>query len=75
RDPPSQAEQAAVILEHFHAMLHHHGPRTGHLLARKHLAWFTRGMPGGALFRDQINHAPHPEAVLHLLHDFMGVQR
>ncbi|MBF0127235.1 MAG: tRNA-dihydrouridine synthase, partial [Magnetococcales bacterium] len=69
-DPPSPPEQATLILDHFHAMISHHGPGTGHLLARKHLSWFTRGLPGGALFRERVNHAPHPEAVLQLLHEF-----
>ncbi|MBF0416829.1 MAG: tRNA dihydrouridine synthase DusB [Magnetococcales bacterium] len=68
---PSLAERGAVIIDHFHAMMAHHGVRSGHLLARKHLGWFTRGYPGGAAFRDRINHAPHPEAVLTMLREFL----
>ncbi|MBF0341426.1 MAG: tRNA dihydrouridine synthase DusB [Magnetococcales bacterium] len=64
--------RGTVIVSHFHAMIRHHGPRTGHLLARKHLGWFTRGMPGGAAFRDRMNHAPHPEAVLEMLDRYLN---
>ncbi|MEO5347300.1 MAG: tRNA dihydrouridine synthase DusB [Magnetococcus sp. YQC-9] len=70
-DPLSLEERGSVILDHFHAMIDHHGPRSGHLLARKHLGWFTRGFPGGAAFRDRINHAPHPEAVVTMLRQFL----
>ncbi|MBF0164526.1 MAG: tRNA dihydrouridine synthase DusB [Magnetococcales bacterium] len=70
-EPPSLAERGAVIIDHFHAMIAHHGPKSGHLLARKHLGWFTRGYPDGAAFRDRINHAPHPEAVLTMLREFL----
>ncbi|MEO5331482.1 MAG: tRNA dihydrouridine synthase DusB [Magnetococcus sp. YQC-5] len=69
---PSLQAQSVMIIELFHALIRHHGPRTGHLLARKHLGWFTRGMSGGAAFRDAINHAPHPEAALQLLIDFLA---
>ncbi|MBF0214570.1 MAG: tRNA dihydrouridine synthase DusB, partial [Magnetococcales bacterium] len=69
-EPPSLDERKAVIIDHFHAMIAHHGPWTGHLLARKHLGWFTRGFPGGAAFRDRINHAPHAEAVAEMLHGY-----
>lgn len=72
--PPSWQEQFLVITDHFQAMLRHHGPWTGHLLARKHLAWFTKGFPGGALFRDRINHALDAEATLQLLHEFLARQ-
>ncbi|MBF0189833.1 MAG: tRNA dihydrouridine synthase DusB [Magnetococcales bacterium] len=70
-EPLPLRERGAVIVDHFHAMIAHHGPRTGHLLARKHLGWFTRGFPGGAAFRDRINHAPHSEAALEMLDAFL----
>ncbi|MBF0628979.1 MAG: tRNA dihydrouridine synthase DusB [Magnetococcales bacterium] len=71
-EPLTLAQRQAVIVEHFHAMMRHHGQRTGHLLARKHLGWFTRGFPNGAALRDQINHTPHPEEVLVLLERFFA---
>lgn len=71
--PPAAAERGEVIVGHFREMIAHHGPHTGHLLARKHLGWFTRGLPDGARFRDRLNHAPHAEAALELLLGFLGL--
>ncbi|MBF0294949.1 MAG: tRNA dihydrouridine synthase DusB [Magnetococcales bacterium] len=69
--PPTLEERAALIEEHYHAMLEHHGLRTGHLLGRKHVSWFTRGLPGGAALRESLNRTPSPEAVIPLLRAFL----
>ncbi|MBF0181142.1 MAG: tRNA dihydrouridine synthase DusB [Magnetococcales bacterium] len=68
--PPTLEERAALIEAHYHVMLEHHGPRTGHLLGRKHVSWFTRGLPGGAALRESLNRTPTPEAVTPLLRAF-----
>ena len=62
-DPPL-AERQALVIDHFHQIIACHGPVIGNRLARKHLAWHTRGMAGGATFRDAINRAPTPEETL-----------
>jgi tRNA-dihydrouridine synthase B len=49
-DPPL-AEQLAVVLEHYDAMLEHYGIEGGLRIARKHLAWYSKGLPGSAEFR------------------------
>lgn len=53
-DPPL-AQQEATMLEHFDAMLEHYGVETGKRIARKHLAWYSKGLPGSAEFRVQVN--------------------
>jgi tRNA-dihydrouridine synthase B len=52
---PSLAEQLAILLEHYADMLSHHGTITGVRLARKHIAWYSKGLPGSAEFRSGIN--------------------
>lgn len=52
---PSLAEQFEVILEHYEAMLAHYGTMTGVRMARKHLGWYTKGLPGSAEFRNKVN--------------------
>lgn len=52
---PSLAEQLATLLEHYADMLSHHGTQTGVRLARKHIAWYSKGLPGSAEFRSGIN--------------------
>jgi len=67
---PSLAEQLEVLLSHYRDVLAHHGTQTGVRLARKHVAWYSRGLPGSAEFRSQVNQADSPAAVEALIHDF-----
>jgi tRNA-dihydrouridine synthase B len=55
-DPPL-AEQRRILRDHFRAMLAHHGEQPGVRLARKHVAWYAKGLPGSAEFRAAINRA------------------
>ncbi len=53
-DPPL-AEQKKIMLEHYDAMLAHYGTEAGLRLARKHIGWYSRGLPGSAEFRAEAN--------------------
>ena len=68
-DPPL-ARQKAIMLGHWRAMLSHYGIESGLRLARKHLAWYSRGLPGSAVFRDAVVRAAEPESVLALVDGF-----
>ncbi len=48
---PPLARQLEIVLGHYRAMLTHFGSEAGMRLARKHLAWYSRGLPGSAEFR------------------------
>nr|MBQ6241171.1 tRNA dihydrouridine synthase DusB [Lachnospiraceae bacterium] len=50
---PSREEMAQVIREHIALELEEKGERTGCRELRKHLAWYTAGMTGGAALRKQ----------------------
>jgi len=67
---PSLAEQLGILLEHYRAMLSHHGTTTGLRLARKHVAWYSKGLPGSAEFRSQVNGVDAPAAVEALIDAF-----
>jgi tRNA-dihydrouridine synthase B len=67
---PSLAEQYALITEHYGLMLDLYGIETGVNLARKHLGWYTKGLPGSAELRNRINQLGDPAAVLAMLADF-----
>jgi len=54
-EAPSLAERFDILLSHFEAMIEHYGPRTGVRMARKHIAWYSRGLPGSAGFRQRVN--------------------
>ncbi|MCW1383507.1 tRNA dihydrouridine synthase DusB [Novosphingobium sp. KCTC 2891] len=72
RPDPTLAEQYAVIVEHYNAMLEHYGTMTGVNMARKHLGWYTKGLPGSAEFRNRVNFIDDPKSVLANLEAFYG---
>ncbi len=67
---PSLQTQLDVLLEHYRDMLHHHGTNTGVRLARKHIAWYSKGLPGSAEFRAEVNRRDTPDRVEALIHEF-----
>ena len=72
RADPTLAQQYALIIEQYHAMLEHYGTVTGVNMARKHLGWYTRGLHGSAEFRNRVNFIDDPKAVLAALAEFYG---
>ena len=60
---PSLAEQLAIVEEHVEAMLRHYGSEHGLRIARKHIGWYSKGLPGSAEFRAEINRLTTPAAV------------
>ncbi|MBB3980660.1 tRNA-dihydrouridine synthase B [Sphingobium fontiphilum] len=67
---PSLAEQYGVIIDHYRAMLDHYDGHTGVNMARKHIGWYTRGLPGSADFRNAVNQEPSGARVLDMLAGF-----
>ena len=72
---PELVQREAVVVEHFNGMIGFYGDLIGNRMARKHLAWYTKGMIGGAQFRKQVNQSPDPETTLALTLDFFHQQR
>jgi nifR3 family TIM-barrel protein len=67
---PALEDQKRILLAHYADMLDHHGRDPGVRLARKHVAWYSKGLPGSAEFRVEVNRCETPEAVLDLVHRF-----
>ena len=74
-DDPSIEEQYCLIAEHYEMMLAHYGTVTGVNMARKHIGWYTRGLPGSAEFRNRANQEPDPKVVKAMLADFYAPWR
>ena len=70
RADPAISEQYAVLVEHYRAMLAHYGEDVGVKIARKHLGWYTKGLPGSAEFRNRVNFIPDATQVLGELERF-----
>jgi len=71
---PSLNEQQAIVLEHYDAMLDFYGIQTGLKIARKHVAWYSKGLPGSADFRTRIMQIDQPDAVRRAVRDFYAPQ-
>ncbi len=67
---PELATQQSILLEHYEAMLAHFGADAGLRLARKHVAWYSRGLPGSAEFRAAIMRLTDAPAVVALITRF-----
>jgi tRNA-dihydrouridine synthase B len=65
-DPPL-ANQYATLRAHYDAMLSHYGNDVGVKIARKHIGWYSKGLPGSAEFRAAVNQTAEPEAVRGLI--------
>lgn len=67
---PTIEEQYYLITEHYRAMLDHYGEMTGVNMARKHIGWYTKGLPGSAEFRNRVNQIGESRVVLDELERF-----
>lgn len=67
---PPVSVRYRMLAEHYEAMLSHYGTDPGLRIARKHIAWYSKGLPGSAEFRDEVNRLTEPEAVRVRLREF-----
>jgi tRNA-dihydrouridine synthase B len=55
RPDPTLATQHDIVHAHYDSMLSHYGSAVGVRIARKHLGWYSKGLPGSAEFRGAVN--------------------
>ncbi|MEO8453559.1 MAG: tRNA dihydrouridine synthase DusB [Sphingomicrobium sp.] len=67
---PSLDEQLETMLVQYDDMLALYGRHTGVNLARKHIGWYTKGLPGSAELRNTVNQQDDPAIVVRMLQDF-----
>ncbi|MBC8338808.1 MAG: tRNA dihydrouridine synthase DusB [Alphaproteobacteria bacterium] len=66
---PSLTEQLAIVLEHYESMQEHYG-QPGMKIARKHLGWYSKGLPNSAEFRSLVMREADPDTVKTMLREF-----
>lgn len=71
---PDVATRRDILLEHYEMLLEHYGTRTAVPLARKHIAWYSKGLHGSNEFKVAVNRESDPEQVKELVHSFFTVQ-
>lgn len=67
---PTLAEQKEIVLEHYDEMLRHYGSGHGARIARKHICWYSKALPGAAAFRAEVNRIDRPRDVARTIADF-----
>jgi len=72
--PPPVAEVRDTLLEHLENLYAFYGSHTGVRVARKHISWYSKGLAGGALFRNQVNRVETVAEQLALTRDFFDRQ-
>jgi tRNA-dihydrouridine synthase B len=67
---PTLKEREAVMLRHLNDVIAMLGENIGIREMRKHLCWYTKGLPGGGEFRDKVNHLTRIEDVLRAIREY-----
>ena len=67
---PSVEEIRDIMLGHLHNLYSFYGEHTGVRVARKHISWYSKGQPGGAVFRDSVNRLESVKEQLALTGEF-----
>jgi len=67
---PEAAEIRDVLVAHLDAMLSHYGVASGMRNARKHIGWYSQGLPDSAGFRRAVNDTVDPRAAFEAIDRF-----
>jgi len=70
KNDPSCVEVKALVLAHFDHMLAFYGIETGLNIAKKHLAWYSKGIKNSAVFRAEVNQTDSYQKTIELIERF-----
>lgn len=69
---PSLKEIRETLIEHLHTLYDFYGDYTGVRMARKHIAWYSKGLRNGNPFRQQMNTFEQPQQQLDFTEQFFA---
>ena len=69
---PALADQYRIVREHYIDMLEHYGRESGLRMARKHIGWYTKGLPKSAEFRATINSVGDADVAIETIDRYYG---
>lgn len=72
--PPPVTEVRATLLAHLANLYAFYGEHTGVRVARKHISWYSKGLVGGAAFRQRVNQLESAAAQAALVREFFDRQ-
>jgi tRNA-dihydrouridine synthase B len=61
-----------IVREHFEEMLLHYGSDQGLRIARKHIGWYSQGLPDSAGFRQSVNNRGNARDVIAAIDDYFS---
>lgn len=70
--PPTPGEIHTLLVGHMHELYAFYGEQTGVRVARKHISWYTKGLPGSAMFRHAMNQLETTREQLDAAEDFFA---
>jgi tRNA-dihydrouridine synthase B len=70
---PAPHEIYRMLAGHLNELYEFYGEYNGVRIARKHIAWYSKGQPGGNGFRQQINHAESAREQLRYVGDYFAM--
>ncbi|WP_353193060.1 tRNA dihydrouridine synthase DusB, partial [Pandoraea pnomenusa] len=73
--PPRVDEIQQIMNEHLEDHYEFYGEYTGVRTARKHIAWYSRGLPGAATFRQRMNTLDTTQEQLAAVNEFFEQQK
>lgn len=71
--PPPLSVQKEILLAHVQAMYSHYGEHYGVRVARKHIGWYCKGLPGSTEFRSAVNQCASAENALIMIEEFYNL--
>ncbi|MBW8308687.1 MAG: tRNA dihydrouridine synthase DusB [Candidatus Paracaedibacteraceae bacterium] len=67
---PDMESQRQTVKNHLDDILSHYGVATGIKIARKHVAWYSKGLDNSADYRVAVNRVEDPQTMHQLIDDF-----
>lgn len=69
---PAVSEISQILIEHLHTLYEFYGDYTGVRMARKHIAWYSKGFRDGNPFRQHMNTLELPQQQLEFTEQFFA---
>lgn len=69
---PDEEEKHSKVIEHLNLILEHYGEQKGIRLFRKHLGWYSKGVPEASSFRRRINESACLPEIRELIDGFFS---
>jgi len=71
---PELTEVSQILIQHMHNLYDFYGEHTGVRVARKHISWYSKGLSGGASFRNTVNRVETAKEQLGVTQSFFEQQ-